>query len=97
MTQDDTPPEEAAGQVPARRQAIRDRQMRIGGNLATTAYNRLLALLQEDQPLTADQLARLIEVGTRIEGRAYAELPLEFDPDGDIDRILQARDFDDKV
>ena len=80
---------------PAPLQSIRDRQMRVGANLAGTAYNRLLVMLQDaDAKLSVDQLAHLIEAGTRIEGRAYAELPLEFDPDADLERILQAGDFE---
>jgi len=86
MTQESEPEVVAA---PAVRQSVRDRQMRVGGNLAATAYNRLVALLQDtDAKLTAEQLVRMIDIGARIEAGAYAELPAESSAEADLRRLV---------
>jgi len=88
MTQDSEPSQEVIP-APAARQSVRDRQMRVGGNLAATAYNRLVGLLQDEgAQLTAEQLVRMIDIGARIEAGAYAELPAESSADADLRRLV---------
>ena len=74
-------------------QSPRDRQLRLGGNLASYAYNELVARFQKEQAgmsgMTVEQLARLMETGARIEANALLELP--DDGEGateDLERVL---------
>ena len=91
---DETPAEDARprpAQSPA--QSPRDRQVRLGGNLASYAYNELVARLQKEQAgmsgMTVEQLARLMETGARIEANAVMELPDDGnDVVEDLERVL---------
>ena len=91
---DETLPEDArprAVQSPA--QSPRDRQVRLGGNLASYAYNELVARLQKDQAgmssMTVEQLAQLMGLGARIEANALLELPDDGSDVGeDLQRVL---------
>jgi len=87
---DDSPADDARPRAP---QSPRDRQVRLGGNLASYAYNELVARLQKQEAgmsgMTVEQLARLMETGARIEANAVMELPDDgSDALDDLERIL---------
>ena len=74
-------------------QSPRDRQVRLGGNLASYAYNELVARLQKQEAglsgMTVEQLSRLMETGARIESAALLELPDDGDDAlQDLERVL---------
>ena len=93
MTDDAAPAEDARPRPTQPTQSPRDRQVRIGGNLASYAYNELVARLQKEQAgmsgMTVEQLARLMDTGARIEANAVMELPDDgSDVAEDLERVL---------
>ena len=91
---DEAPAEDArprAAQSPA--QSPRDRQLRIGANLSSLAYNELVSRLQKQEggisAMSVDQLAQLMGLGARIEATALMELPDDGnDLAQDLERVL---------
>lgn len=81
-------------EAPREEQGARTRQQILGRNVAATSYRRLLEILQDkDAKIGPEQLARIMDIGTRIEGHALQELPAETTADGDLRRVLERIGF----
>jgi len=90
---DDAPAEDVTPRPGPPAQSPRDRQLRLGGNLASYAYNELVTRLQRHEAgmsdMTVEQLAKLMETGARIEATALMELPDHGnDLAQDLERVL---------